>query len=288
MIKLKRTTLVEEDDSLIGKKVLHNNVEATILDVEEDEDDTFLKLDNGKSISTKVCVERGILSSDDASVNKLLNKYKVEDTPKEEPKKEIKSQKSEKELAIEDARNDFYANPMNKSYFKKLEKEAYTSSFTDYEEAYYVEFKRLLKSASAKKRRRLDQTIDNTYEGDVDELIKWLDKAITSIDVVASDSTYNATKDIVDEWNKRDNTNYEVELDSTKYATQYIVKLTSNEDILKDMPEEVKTWKARKNIGRLNKYDDELVYREEDNTLTSNDLIFDLIDAYKFRLGKRD
>ena len=284
MIRLKK---LNEDTS---KKVNYkdNDYIVTSIDVDEDEiENTILDLENdsdSKSITLKAFVV-GNASTNDDYINSLISQIK---RPKEQEvnKKVERPRKSEKEQAIEDARADFFAKPKNSKYFKQLEKDLYTGTFSEYQETYYNEFKRLNSSAIDRKKRAAGETIASTYPGDVDELIAWLKDAVVSIDVEASDSNYQATKDIVDEFNKRDGTNYEPRLRS-KIGNAYIARLDSDKDIMSRMPEEVKEWKAKKNIGRLNQYSLENVYYEPDNALTSNSLVFDLLDTYKFKLGKQ-
>lgn len=282
MIKLKRV-----NESIEEKKVTFKDKEWTIVDCAIDDLDleqtliTIKSEDETKKISL-IAFANGNASTDDATINNLVKKLN-KDKEQEINLKKDKPQKSIREQAIEDATNDFYAKPKNRKYYDKLRKEGFS---WEYDRVYYETFKALEDSAIAKKKRNVSQTVDNTYKGDVDELLAWLKDAISSIDVIASDYTYSATKDIVDSWNKRDGTKYELQLDDTKYATQYIIRLTSKKEILDKMPEEVNDWKAKKNKGILNKYGDDYVYRKDENALTSNDIVFDLIDTYKFHLGK--
>ena len=285
MIKLKKK-LVEETN----KKVTYKGDEYIVksIDVDDDEiENTFIEIENdndSKSITLKAFIN-GNASTKDDYINSLVNQVnkpeEVDNQKQETPKK------SEREQAIEDARNDFFAKPKDSKYFKKLEKEIYSSTLSEYEEAYYDEFKKLESSSISKKKRRVGETISNTYPGDVDELIDWLKKAIVNITVESGDFGYNSTKDIVSEFNKRDGTNYEPLLSSSKVGTEYKAWLTNNEDIMKEMPEEVRDWKVKKNIGKLNQYVLGDVYYAQDNALTSNNIVFDLLDTYKFKLGKQ-
>ena len=284
MIKLKR--LNEETN----KKVTYKGNDYIVKSIDVDEDEilnTLLELQNDndeKSITLKAFTN-GNATTNDSYINSLINQVKEE--PKDiENKRVEKPSKSEKEMAIEDARNDFFSKPKNTKYFKKLEKDIFTTTLSEYEETYYNEFKKLNSSAISKKKRVSGETIGNTYNGDVDELIDWLKKAVVSIDVEASDYSYNSTKDIIDEFNKRDGTNYEPKL-RDKVGSAYIARLTNDSEIMKEMPEEVKEWKARKNVGTLNQYVMGDVYYEDDNALTSNNIVFDLLDTYKFKLGKQ-
>ena len=240
--------------SLRESKVLYKDKEWNIKEYNDSgelEDATFIITndDEEKEISINAFIN-GKATTDDASINSLVKKLKPQEEEEPQEKEERPSvKKSEKEMAIEDANYDFFAKPMNKKFFDKLTKELYSSHFSDYEETYYQEFNRLLNSAIAKKKRRAgDQTVSKTYPGDVDELLAWLNKAISFIEVTSGDSTYNSTKEMVDEWNKRDHTNYELQLDNTKYAQQYIIHLVTNKDIMKEMPQEVREWKVKKNL----------------------------------------
>ena len=284
MIKLKKK-LVEDTN----KKVIYKDNEyiVTSIDVDDDEiEKTSLDIQNdsdSRTITLKAFIN-GNASTKDDYINSLVNQ--VEKEQEVDNQKQETPRKSEREQAIEDARNDFFAKPKNSKYFKKLEKDIFSTTLSEYEQAYYDEFKKLNSSAISKKKRTSNETVSSTYPGDVDELIDWLKKAIVNIDVEASDSTYNGTKDLIDEFNKRDGTNYEPKL-RDKVGSAYIARLTNDEDILKEMPEEVREWKAKKNIGKLNQYTLGDVYYEEDNALTSNSIVFDLLDTYKFKLGKQ-
>lgn len=284
MIKLKK--LNEESNKKVNYKGEDFIVKS--IDVDDDEiENTTLDLENdnnSKSITLKAFIV-GNATTNDSYINSLVNQ--ISKPEEQEVNKRVeRPKKSEKEQAIEDARADFFAKPKNSKYFRQLEKELYTSALSEYQLVYYDEFKRLNSSAIDKKKRTTSETISSTYPGDVDELIAWLKDAIVSIDVEASDSNYQSTKDIVDEFNKRDGTHYEPRL-RDKIGNAYIARLTSDKDVLSKMPEEVKEWKAKKNIGKLNQYIMGDVYYEPDNALTSNSLVFDLLDTYKFKLGKQ-
>jgi len=271
----------DADDSLIGKKVVYLGDEHTIKEVDEDEEDVFLTLDNDKTISVKSCVEKDNISSDNEKVNNLFNKFKVEEPEEIEKPEEEPEKLSETEQAIADAHADFFAN--NSVYFKKLEKE---NPVTEYENAYYSEFKKLKNSKlNQKLRRAKGETVGSTYQGDVDELIDWLKDAVTSVEVVYGANGESSAKEIVAELNDMYGTDYEPKT-SEKEGFVINVRLTSDEDILSRMPEEVKTWKARKNVGKLGHYEDAPVYLADSNMLTSNNLMLDLCKNYGFKLGK--
>ena len=284
MIKLKKK-LVEDT----SKKVIYKDNEyiVTSIDVDDDEiEKTSLDIQNdsdSRTITLKAFIN-GNASTKDDYINSLVNQ--VEKEQEVDNQKQETPRKSEREQAIEDARNDFFAKPKNSKYFKKLEKDIFSTTLSEYEQAYYDEFKKLNSSAISKKKRTSNETVSSTYPGDVDELIDWLKKAIVNIDVEASDYSYSSTKDLIDEFNKRDGTNYEPKL-RDKVGSAYIARLSSDENIMKEMPEEVREWKAKKNIGKLNQYVMGDVYYEDDNALTSNSIVFDLLDTYKFKLGKQ-
>ena len=284
MIKLKKK-LVEDTN----KKVIYKDNEyiVTSIDVDDDEiEKTSLDIQNdsdSRTITLKAFIN-GNASTKDDYINSLVNQ--VEKEQEVDNQKQETPRKSEREQAIEDARNDFFAKPKNSKYFKKLEKDIFSTTLSEYEQAYYDEFKKLNSSAISKKKRTSNETVSSTYPGDVDELIDWLKKAIVNIDVEASDYSYSSTKDLIDEFNKRDGTDYEPKL-RDKVGSAYIARLSSDENIMKEMPEEVREWKAKKNIGKLNQYVMGDVYYEDDNALTSNSIVFDLLDTYKFKLGKQ-
>ena len=281
MIKLKK---LNED---VGKKVTYKGNEYVVKSIDVDDDEiekTSLDIENdedSRTITLKAFIV-GNASTKDDYINSLVSQIKQDDEEEKSSETNIQK-KSEKEQAIEDARNDFFSKPKNKDYYKKLEREGI---FGEYNQAYYDEFRKLDGSAISNKKRRVGETISNTYPGDVDELIEWLKKAIVSIDVEASDYSYSSTKDLIDEFNKRDGTNYEPKL-RDKVGSAYIARLSSDDNIMKEMPEEVREWKAKKNIGRLNQYIMGDVYYEPDNALSSNSIVFDLLDTYKFKLGKQ-
>jgi len=284
MIKLKK---LKESAS---KKVVYKGNEYTVTSIDVDDDEILntsieLKNDENEKSITLQAIVNGNATTDDDYINSLVNQ--VKDSKEQEINQKVeRPKKSEREQAIEDARDDFFSTPKNTKYFKKLEKDLFTTTLSEYEQSYYDEFKKLNSSAISKKKRVTGETIGNTYPGDVDELIDWLKKAVVSIDVETSDYSYNSTKDIIDEFNKRDGTNYEPKL-RDKVGNAYIARLTNDEAIMKEMPEEVKEWKAKKNIGKLNQYVMGDVYYENDNALTSNNIVFDLLDTYKFKLGKQ-
>ena len=288
-VEEKQPLTEDTHDSLVGKKVFWKDEEATIENVSKDEDgDVFFNLSNGKEISPFTAWEKGTLTSDDKDV---INFFKVEvnDEPKEEetPKEKSRGERLEnepKELAEEDFYNNF------KDLFKSIEKAFNKGEYVrPCEKAYYNAYLKLKNSKVATKNRRLSQTIASTYKGDVDELIDWLKKAVTSIQVVASDSTFDGTTKEVDELNKRDGTNYNLTTGNNREGDSYVIYLTSNDEILKDMPKEVRTWTALKNTGKFgsqSEMENTRVYSEKDNKITSNSIVKDLLYNYKFHLGE--
>jgi len=277
-------------DSLVGKKVFWKDEEATIENVSKDEDgDVFFNLSNGKEISPFTAWEKGTLTSDDKDV---INFFKVEVNDEPEEKEETPKEKSRGERLENEpkalAEEDFYNN--FKDLFKSIEKAFNNGEYVrPCEKAYYNAYLKLKNSKVATKNRRLSQTIASTYKGDVDELIDWLKKAVTSIQVVASDSTFDGTTKEVDELNKRDNTSYNLTTGNNREGDSYVVYLTSNNEILKDMPKEVRTWTALKNTGKFgpqSEMENTRVYSEKDNKITSNSIVKDLLYNYKFHLGE--
>lgn len=267
------------------KEIIFKGNKYIITDYEIDNDDIessifYIENDNDKKSISLIAFIKGIATTKDEYINSLIAQQDEEES---KPKEQV-PQKSEKEQAIEDAQEHFFAKPQYKDLFKKLEKELHTTTFSEYEETYYNEFKRLKNSARKNRERRAEQTIDNTYKGDIDELIDWLKDAIKSIDIESGDSTLDSAKEIASEFNK----DYEVRVNPSKYAMQFIARLTDKEEILNKMPQEVRTWKAHKNIGKLKQFSDEHVYNEKENILSSNDIVFDLLNAYNFKLGRQE
>ena len=289
MITLKRLN-EDSQQELKGEKIkfLDKIFTITKAEIADDVEDSifYLEDDKGnKKIMSFIAFLKGTASTENKYINSLIDSVKVDkqEAEKQASEKETKPEVSERDRAIEDAQADFFAKPQKNDYFKKLDKEKY-GIFSEYEEAYYNEFLKLKKSARKNRERRAEQTIDNTYDGDIDELIAWLRDAINSIDIESGDSTLNSAQEIARDFNK----DYEVRLVPSKYAMQFTARLTDKQDILDKMPKEVKTWKAHKNIGKLKQYSDENVYNEKENSLTSNDIVFDLLNAYNFKLGKQE
>jgi len=275
-------------DSLVGKKVTYKGDDVTIEEVEEDDEDTLLTLSNGKSVSVKTCVENGLISSDDADVNALLDKYKVEDEPTFEIEDEPAQSMSDVDRAKQEARNDILAK--NKTYFKYLEKQIKEGiALTEFELAYYDEYKRLLKDASMKTLRKYSGVIEKSYKGDIEELLAWLRRAITNITVVAGDSLMKSTQEKVDALNKRDGTDVEINYQANKSWSSWIADISTKEDIVKDMPKEFLEWSYDKNTGQtIDDYSEGLVFNQKQSRLTSNPVVLDLLFEYDFKLGKQN
>lgn len=274
-----KSILYKDDDYIIVDYTIEDELEDSLFDIENDL--------GKKTIGIQAFVN-GLATTDDEYLNSLISQLK--DNKKEfgkNPEFEETPKLSQREQGIKDAREDFFAQPQKKEYFKKLEKEFYNNNFTEYEKAYYEEFKRLKNSKVANKQRTTTETVSNTYPGDVDELIDWLKDAITAIDILSGDQSMDNAKEFATEFNNKYGTSYEVQYAPTKYATSFVASLTDKEEILNKMPEEVKEWKVKKNIGRLKQYAYDKVYNETSNSLASNSIVFDLLDTYGFNLGKQ-
>lgn len=265
---------------LIGKPVKFKDEDVTIEAVEDEEGSVIFRLSNGKMIDPRIAFGKS-LTSDDEEVIAFIDAHKEKE---EEKPEESKPSISEYERGSEGARADFYAKERNR--FKKYKKEL---NPTEFERGYLDAYKELDKSAIAKRRRGLgDITINSTYKGDVEELIKWLKEGgISSIHVTSNEDDYDKTQEFIDELNKRDGTSYGLKT-TNKQGDSYEITLTTNKEILDKMPEEVKTWVAPKNSGKFGSTAekvDALVYSERDHTLTSNGIVKDLLLNYDFHLG---
>ena len=275
-------------DSLVGKKVTYKGDEVTIEEVEEDDEDVLLTLSNGKNVSVKVCVENNTISSSDADVNALLNKYKVEEKPAPEVEEEPKQPISDIERAKQEAREDVIAK--DKTYFKNLEKQLKDGGIlADFELAYYDEYRRLQKDASVRTLRKYSGVIEKSYKGDIEELLAWLRRAITNITVASGDSLMKSTQEKVDALNKRDGTDAEINHQANKSWSSWIADISTKEDIVKDMPKEFLEWSYDKNTGQtIDDYSEGLVFNQKQSRLTSNPVVLDLLFEYDFKLGKQN
>ena len=291
-------------DSLIGKKVIYKDEEYTIENVDEDEDDILFTLSNGKDISVKTCVEKGIISSDDVEVNKLFDTFKVKEEPKKvEPEIDLPLDPNQQELknkeevinqAMQDAMDDYDKYKKNSPMIKEIQKARKTGKYDRiptmypelYADTYFKEFMRIKNSVQGKVSREYFGVIEKTYQGDVEELIKWLRSAITNITVSSGDALMKVTQERVDFLNDRDDTDVDVTYQNTKQWSSWIADITQKESILKNAPKEFFTWKIEKNSGvSIEDVDVGLVYNQKQNKLTSNAVVLDLLFEYNFKLG---
>lgn len=282
------------NDALKDKTVKWLDNEYIITGVAVDEDEGvngilfYLKNGNTTKMVSASAVINNKLTSDDADVNRVfdaMKSVKTITTPKEEPKVEVQPEETKKTSA-EQATEDFYAG--NSGYFKSLKKRFMKNDYLTKDELeYYQTYVRLEKSAIEKRRRDLnfrDNTVSKTYPGDVDELLAWLRTAVSSIDVVTGDSGEQSTNDLVAELNDRDDTQY-IAKPHSKQASEY--KIYLRKDKMDSMPEEVREWKAYKNPGDKNAGSErKLLPVLMGNTLSSNDIVRDLLVNYGFNLGK--
>ncbi len=275
---------IDASHPLVGKKVTWKEEETTIDGVEDEEDSVLFKLGNGKMIDPRIALGK-TLKSEDEEVLAFIDAHKEKEP--EEVKKDDEPKISEYDRGCEKAREDF--KNRDKARYKKLKKNWDVEAHDDFDKGYMDTYSKLEKSAIANKQRGLkDITINNTYKGDVDELIDWLKNGgISSINVISNEDDFDRTKDFIDELNKRDNTSYALKT-TNKQGDSYEITLTTNKDILEKMPEEVKTWVALKNSGKFGSTAEKVpanVYSEKDHTLTSNGIVIDLLTNYDFHLG---
>ena len=302
IIEKRREESLEEDidNPLVGKKVNYRGEDCTIEDVDDDGEDVFLKLSNGKQVSVSICVDKGFITSDDADVNALFDRFKVEDVPEEEPKHEperpVDSKDAVVQQALNDAREDWYEYKATSPMFKMVKQARKTGKYDKiptaypelYADTYYKEFKRLKDSVESRLAKNYFGVIERTYPGEVDELIEWLRRAITNIRVTSGDATMPLTQERVDFFNDRDGTDVKISRQNNKIFSSWIADLTQKEDILKDMPPEVLDWKIDKNNGRAFEEDElGVVYNQKNNELGSNAVVLDLLAEYDFKLGKQ-
>ena len=275
---------IDDNHPLVGKKVTWKEEEVTITGVEDEEGSVLFKLSNGKMIDPTIALGK-TLKSEDEEVLAFIDAHKEKEP--EEVKKDDEPKISEYDRGCEKAREDF--KNRDKARYKKLKKNWDVEAHDDFDRGYMDTYSKLEKSAIANKQRNLrDITINNTYKGDVDELIDWLKNGgISSINVISNEDDFDRTKDFIDELNKRDGTSYTLKT-TNKQGDSYEITLTTKKDILEKMPEEVKTWVALKNSGKFGSTAEKVeanVFNEKDHTLTSNGIVIDLLTNYGFHLG---
>ena len=300
--KVKETIKEDVSHPLVGKKVNFKGENLTIEDVDEEDDEVFFKLSNGKQISVKICVEKGFITSEDDEVNALLNRFKVEEPeeqPEKEPEKRVDSKEEIINQALNDAREDWYEyrknSPMYKTVKAAKEKNDYSKVPTAdpvlYATTYFKEFNRLRESVEGRLARAYAGIIEKTYSrtgGDVDGLIAWLREAVNNITVTSGDVMMKSVEDKVKFFNDRDGTNATISHQDNKQWSSWNAFLTDKEEILSRMPVEVYDWRVDKNSGTtIDEYEVGLVYNERQNKIASNPIVLDLLYEYGFKLGKQ-
>ena len=302
IIDKKDESLKEDvDNSLIGKKVNYKDEEHVIDDVIEEDEGVYFVLDNGKTISINWCVDRGIISSEDANVNNLLNRFKHEEESENdvvEPKNEFDPFKDASKQGTIDAQEDWEmykpkASPMYDDVKKALKsgdfKNIPTAQPEKYAKSYKDEYDKL------KDNKRIETTLSkyvgfiaDTYKGNVQELISWFRSAITSIDVSCGQQMLHSVERKVKYFDDRDGTNTKIYVPKNKQWSSWTAILTSKEDILKDMPKEVLDWVVEKNSGvSIDDYEPGKVYNQASNYISSNPVVIDLLYEFNFKLGSQ-
>lgn len=296
-IKTREDIYEDIDNSLVGKKVIYKDEEHTIDSVEEDEG-ILLTLDNGKTISVQWCVENNLIFSDDDDVNALLDKFRPKE-PEDEPEEKSSGFDPFKDASKQgtiDAQEDWEmykpkTSPMYETVKKAISKNDYKEVPTAQPEKYAKAYKDEYDNLRGKGRTETTLSkyvgfIANTYPGNVDELIKWLKDAVTSIDVSCGEQMLPSVERKVEYFDNRDGTETKIAIQKNKQWSSWTATLTSKENILKDMPEEVKDWVVEKNSGTsIDDYETGKVYTN--SKLTSNPVVIDLLYEFNFKLGSQ-
>ena len=295
---VKESLREDTDTELVGKPIKFKDESCEITEVKEEDDDAFISLSNGKKVSAKIGVNRGILSSEDAFVQAYLDTFKEDEAeePEEEPTVKVDSKEEIINQALEDAREDWYKHKKNSPMYKTITQAFKKNDFSNvpsadpvlYATTYKKEFERLKDSVEGKLAKNYVGVIEKTYKGDVDELIAWLKDAVTNISVTSGDAMTNSVEDRVKFFNDRDSTNVEVQYQDRKVWSSWKASLTDKEEVLSRMPKEVLTWSIDKNSGTtIDDVELGLVYNQRQNKITSNPVVLDMLYEYGFNLGKQ-
>ena len=295
---VKESLREDTDTELVGKPIKFKDESCEITEVKEEDDDAFISLSNGKKVSAKIGVNKGILSSEDAFVQAYLDTFKEDEVeePEEEPTVKVDSKEEIINQALEDAREDWYKHKKNSPMYKTINQAFKKNDFSNvpsadpvlYATTYKKEFERLKDSVEGKLAKNYVGVIEKTYKGDVDELIAWLKDAVTNISVTSGDAMTNSVEDRVKFFNDRDSTNVEVQYQDRKVWSSWKASLTDKEEVLSRMPKEVLTWSIDKNSGTtIDDVELGLVYNQRQNKITSNPVVLDMLYEYGFNLGKQ-
>ena len=295
---VKESLREDTDTELVGKPIKFKDESCEITEVKEEDDDAFISLSNGKKVSAKIGVNKGILSSEDAFVQAYLDTFKEDEAeePEEEPTVKVDSKEEIINQALEDAREDWYKHKKNSPMYKTINQAFKKNDFSNvpsadpvlYATTYKKEFERLKDSVEGKLAKNYVGVIEKTYKGDVDELIAWLKDAVTNISVTSGDAMTNSVEDRVKFFNDRDSTNVEVQYQDRKVWSSWKASLTDKEEVLSRMPKEVLTWSIDKNSGTtIDDVELGLVYNQRQNKITSNPVVLDMLYEYGFNLGKQ-
>lgn len=291
-------TIEEIRNKALNKRVNIRGNEDKIIAVD---DDLLFKMKSGKMFYKKAFI-KDVITTKDKELQSVIDFFKSEEseTVKEEPKEKEpeetiqQSQEKARQEAIARAEKDFEEDNRDlynlcKLALKKGKFDKVPSVFGDiFADAYVTRFRELDSKTINKRLKKVSGIIEETYPGDVEELIKFLRKAITSITVVSGDDTYKSVSSTVDELNQRDKTNYTLaDPIQGQKAAGWTAHITTDKKVLKDMPKEMHEWRVDKNTGYdPNEFVQALVYDEKTAKLTSNPIVLDLLLEYDFNLGE--
>jgi len=224
-----------------------------------------------------------------ANKEKMLLKAQEE---KEAQDAFIKRQKADKERGLLkgqlDARNKvsaLYKLFISDKYSDKLKVEKYSKEYKDAYVVGYQDEKKVMKQLRLVQVRANQSTLSD-YPGDVDELVKWMKKNISRVDVFAPTDKIDNEQSAVDVLNQRDNTNYTVKVKNGEFIS-YEAYFKNPETA----PKEFLEWYVSKHdytTSDLSKRVMEHPMSIKTGKLSCNSLIKELLysDEYRFHVGK--
>ncbi len=224
-----------------------------------------------------------------ANNEKMLLKAQEEKEAQEEL---IKRQQEDKERGLLkgqlDARNKvsaMYKLFISEKFSDKAKAIKYRKEFRDAYIVGYQEEKRVMKQLRLVQ-VRANQSMLSDYPGDVKELISWMKKNISRVDVFAPTDKIDNEQSAVDVLNQRDNTNYVVKVKNGEFIS-YEAYFKNPETA----PKEFLEWYVSKHdytTSDLSKRVMEHPMSINTGKLSCNSLVKELLysDEYKFHVGK--
>lgn len=224
-----------------------------------------------------------------ANNKKMLLKAQEEKEAQEEL---IKRQQEDKERGLLkgqlDARNEvsaMYKLFISEKFSDKAKAMMYKKEFRDAYVVGYQEEKRVMKQLRLVQVRANQSTLSD-YPGDIKELIKWMKKNISRVDVFAPTDKIDNEQSAVDVLNQRDNTNYVVKVKNGEFIS-YEAYFKNPETA----PKEFLEWYVSKHdytTSDLSKRVMEHPMSIKTGKLSCNSLVKELLysDEYRFHVGK--